>query len=348
MKNERCDNLDRELSNCTFVKTVLMLIVVIYHCIVFWTGSWFTKNPVYESGLLSIFASWMNSFHIYGFVLVSGYLFYFLKHEKNKYLSFRSFVTNKAQRLLLPYVFVSVAWVIPFAVYYFQYDTIEIIERFALGTSPNQLWFLLMLFSVFMILHPLSSFFEKHNVSGAIVVIVLYCIGLVGQLVLPNIFQVFRACTYIPLFWLGFKIRQYGSRVLRKIPVLVWLLTDVLLFVLTQYLSNFDGFIFKLMKLGLGFCLHIVGALMAFVILQKIADKVKWKESKAFGFLSKNSMPVYLFHQQVIYIFVTWLNGLINPYLHAGINFIGAMVVSLLISEILMKFKWARMLIGEK
>ena len=87
---------------------------------------------------------------------------------------------------------------------------------------------------------------------------------------------------------------------------------------------------------------------MAFVILQKIADKVKWKESKVFGFLSKNSMSVYLFHQQVIYMFVTWLNGLINPYLHAGINFVGAMVASLLISTILMKFKWTRMLIGEK
>ena len=179
-------------------------------------------------------------------------------------------------------------------------------------------------------------------------VIVLYGIGLVGQMVLPNIFQVFRACAYIPLFWLGFKVRQYGSRVLRKIPILVWLASDVLLFAIAQYLSSFDGIIFKLMNLGLEFVLHIVGALMAFVILQKITDKIKWKESKVFGILSKNSMPVYLFHQQVIYIFVTWLNGLINPYLHSGINFIGAMVVSLLISSILMKFKWTRMLIGEK
>ena len=263
-------------------------------------------------------------------------------------MSFRSFVTNKAKRLLLPYVFVSVVWVIPFAVYYFHYDTIEIINKFAFGTSPNQLWFLLMLFCVFMIFHPLSSFFVKNNIGGAIVVLAFYGLGLVGQMVLPNIIQVFHACTYIPLFWLGFKIRQYGSRVLKKIPVLVWLASDGLLFAIAQYLSGFEGIIFKLLNLGLEFVLHIVGALMAFVILQKIADKVKWKESKVFELLSKNSMPVYLFHQQVIYIFVTWLNGPINPYLHAGINFIGAMAVSLLISAILMKFKLTRMLIGEK
>ncbi|MBQ9167422.1 MAG: acyltransferase, partial [Oscillospiraceae bacterium] len=336
-----------ELSNCTFVKTVLMLIVVIYHCIVFWSGTWFTKNPVYGSKLLSFFASWMNSFHIYGFTLVSGYLFYFLKHEKNRYSKFLPFAANKAKRLLFPYVFVSVVWVIPFAAHFSHLGVQEVILQYGLGTSPSQLWFLLMLFCMFMFFHPLSRFFEKRNLGGAIVMIAVYGIGLIGQMVLPNIFQVFRACTYIPLFWLGFKIRQYGSEGLRRIPVLVWLVADVLLFVITQHLSGFDGF-FSLMNLGLEFIIHIIGALMAFVILQKIADKVKWKESKVFGFLSKDSMPVYLFHQQVIYIFVTMLNGLINPYLHAGINFIGAMVVSLLISAILMKFKWTRMLIGEK
>ena len=167
-------------------------------------------------------------------------------------------------------------------------------------------------------------------------------------MVLSNIYQIFRACTYIPLFWIGFKIRQYGSGGIRRIPVIIWMVADVLLFTITQCLSSFDGFIFKVINLGVGFVLNITGALMAFVILQKIADKVKWKNSKLFGFLSKKSMPVYLFHQQVIYIFVTWLNGSINPYLHAGINFIGTMVVSLLISIILMKFKWTRILIGEK
>ena len=134
----------------------------------------------------------------------------------------------------MPYVFVSVIWVIPFAVCFSRLGVQEGILKYGLGTSPSQLWFLLMLFCVFMIFHPLSSSFEKHNIGGAIVVIVFYGIGLVGQMVLPNIFHVFRACTYIPLFWLGFKIRQYISRVLRKIPVLVWIVADVLLFVITQ------------------------------------------------------------------------------------------------------------------
>ena len=153
---------------------------------------------------------------------------------------------------------------------------------------------------------------------------------------------------YLPLFWLGFKIRQYGSKVLMRIPSLVWVAADVLLFTLVQYLSGFDATIIKLLNLGLSFLLHIIGALMAFVVLHKLANRVNWKESKVFMLLSKNSMPVYLFHQQVIYVFISLLNGVINPYIHAGINFIGAMVISLLISTLLMKFKWTRFLIGEK
>ncbi len=181
-----------------------------------------------------------------------------------------------------------------------------------------------------------------------ILVIIFYGIGFVGQLALPNAFQILRACTYIPLFWLGFKIRQYGSCSLRRIPIIAWLVVDILLFVLFCGISSLDGIIFKLLKRGIDFLLNIVGSLMAFVILQKLADRVKWKDSTIFGFLSKNSMPVYLLHQQVIYIFIVLLNGVINPYIHSLVNFTGAMLISLLICFLLTKFKWTKFLIGEK
>lgn len=38
--------------------------------------------------------------------------------------------------------------------------------------------------------------------------------------------------------------------------------------ILVQYLSDFDATIIKLLNLGLSFLLHIIGALMAFVVLQ--------------------------------------------------------------------------------
>ena len=106
--------------------------------------------------------------------------------------------------------------------------------------------------------------------------------------------------------------------------------------------------IFKLLKYGVGFVLNIAGAMMAFVVLQKIAKRISWKTNKGFSFLSKNTMPMYLFHQQVIYCTVFWLNGILHPYLHVAVNLICATAISLLLSAVLMRFRWTRFLIGEK
>ena len=93
--------------------------------------------------------------------------------------------------------------------------------------------------------------------------------------------------------------------------------------------------------------LHIVGALMTFVILQKIADRFNRKNVSVK--ISQQELDAgESVYQQVIYIFITRLNGLFNPYLLVDDNFVVAMAVSLLISFILLEFKWTRIMIGEK
>ena len=337
----------RELANCTFVKTMLMLIVVFYHSILCWSGDWFPAISVQRFEILATIASWLNSFHIYGFTLVSGYLFYYLRYEKGKYGQYVPFLKQKAKRLLVPYVFAAAVWVIPISAIFFP-ELMSNIYVYILGTAPAQLWFLLMLFGVFLLFWPLSDFLKERQMFGAVVMIGFYGVGVAGQVVLPDVYQIFRACMYMPIFWLGFKLRQWGADWLRRIPSALWLLVHILLFAVSQYISNIDGMIFTFLRLGFELVLHIVGALMAFALLQQIADKVNWKNSKAFRFVSKLSMPVYLFHQQVIYVFLYCFNGLLNPYIHSAVNFVGAMAVSLALSALLSKFSVTRFLVGEK
>lgn len=54
-----------------------MVLVILAHACDFWTGTWFTENPVIKSEGMNILAAWLNSFHIFAFALVSGYLFAF-------------------------------------------------------------------------------------------------------------------------------------------------------------------------------------------------------------------------------------------------------------------------------
>ncbi len=341
------DEGQTELSNCYFVKTILMLCVVFYHSMVFWTGNWFVDGPVYTSSVLKYFALWLNSFHTYGFTLVSGYLFYYLKFEKGKYNSFLPFLFNKAKRLLVPYVFSAVVWVIPISSVFYQFDFMTIVKNYILGTSPSQLWFLLMLFHVFMVAWVLSDWLVKHDNHGVVVPIVLYGLGILGSQFVWNIAAIWTACRYFMFFWIGFQIRRHKTLIVRKAPVWLYILTDILIFLLYQYTTKQDGILFRLLSLGVGCMLNILGSIMAFVVLQKLALWVSWKEKPKFLYLTERSMPIYLFHQQLIYILIYWFNGWIHPYIHVLVNFIAATVGSVFITNLLLKIKVTRTLIGE-
>ena len=326
-----------------------MMLVVVYHSVLLWTETWYVKAPIFKSTILSVFAQWLNSFHIYGFALVSGYLFYYLRYEKGKYSKFVPFLANKVKRLLVPYVFTSLIWVIPFTVYFFRINKKEIVSRFALGISPGQLWFLLMLFCVFVIVYPISDILKKYNVRGGILVILIYGVGIIGDYLLPNVYQIFTACTYLSFFYLGFKIRQHSDVVEKLGSPLMWVFTDVGLFAVSQIIINkMEGFIVVPLTYFLNFVLHIVGAIMAFKVLQSLANRINWNNSKAFSVLKDYAMPIYLFHSQVIYITVDLLNGVLNPYIHVIINFFVAMMISLILSFVLKRFKLTKALIGEK
>lgn len=108
-----------------------------------------------------------------------------------------------------------------------------------------------------------------------------------------------------------------------------------------------DSTMAKLLHIGLAFMLQIVGAVMAFVVLQSLAGCIPW-DTKWFKFFSKYSMVIYLVHQQVIYLWILLFNGMVHPYIHGVINFGGTMVISSLIAVTLVHFKFTRVLVGEK
>ena len=55
----------QELKNCTPVKTILMLTIVLYHSIVIFAGTWGPYQVADKAPILGYMAEWMNSWHIY-------------------------------------------------------------------------------------------------------------------------------------------------------------------------------------------------------------------------------------------------------------------------------------------
>ena len=173
-------------------------------------------------------------------------------------------------------------------------------------------------------------------------------IGVVGGKLLPNIFCIWTGFSYIAYFILGCKIRQYGSDRLKRLGVITWVLAHTGLYVAVTYLKSFNGLIFKVSSFGLTIILQLIGAVMAFLVLQKLADYVDWKNNRFIKGFSQISMPIFLLHQQLIYFSISLFNGLVNPYVNAIINVVFSIVGSAIITKMLYKVKLCRVLMGEK
>lgn len=337
-----------ELDNCRFCKAVLMVLIVLYHVILPWANqSWAQRSIAFSAPFLKCCSMWLNSFHIYAFTLASGYIYAFLKLENGRYKEFTSFVKGKIKRLIVPLVCVTVLWVGPIEIIVRQLTAKQLVEQFVLMENPGQLWFLLMLFGVFVIFYLLTDFFTVHDIKGLIVALAFYGVGTVCNRYIDNYFQIWNTCRYVIFFWIGFKIRQKGSVGLNKILVAIYIAADAVLFAVT-YLLPTESVIWQAIKSGMSMLLYVTGAITAFVVLQYIANRVNWKDSKIASTLIKYSMPVYLIHQQVSYLLTITLNGVISPYIQVAINFVFTMLVSLALSAFLYKFKLTRKLLGEK
>ena len=311
-------------------------------------GTWLDNQPViFKSKVLSILAVWFNTFHIYGFTLVSGYIFQYLKYEKDKYQKFLLFIVNKAKRLLVPYAFVAIIWVIPISYALFSYTSKDIIFKYLLCTGPSQLWFLWMLFDIFCFVWIISNWL-KNDFIAIFISCIAWLIGYVCGTRFPNIFCIWTAFNYLPFFILGMKLREKNTCFLYKVPTILFVFMQLVLFVVYQITSSNSTILYRLVNLIALYSAHILGALMSFFVLRWLAEKVDWKNNKLFMMFSKYSMTIYLFHQQIIYVTIIWLNGKVNPYVHSFVNFLVALVLSSFISALLMKFKVTRILIGEK
>lgn len=338
---------NRTLDNCKYIKGVLMIFVILGHSVAFWTGNWFdVETPAHEAHALKVLCSWLGSFHTYAFVLISGYIFAF-KMKLGGYSKYSVLLKNKAKRLLVSYFFVTIIWLIPFQVFLFKRSMQTLRDNYLFCNSPEQLWFLWMLFWIFVIYWPLKNILDQK--WGWILIGVLYCIGVLGYHRFPNYFRIWDALQYMPLFYLGIRIRVNkgdGSEI-KFWHGIVLVMVDIILFVISSRYEESHGVLGKLANAMLPLALHMVGALMIFVVLQYIFEK-RVKAGLIIEALSKYSLPMYLFHQQLIYLTILWLNGKINPYFNAAANFIFAIVGSILISVLLTRWKVTRVLIGER
>ena len=341
------DVKQNKLENLAFIKTIMMIIVVLCHSLSFFTDNWFNVyTPEYNAYYLGDIATFFGTFHIQTFTMVSGFLFYYLKTEKNRYHNPEKDIKKRARRLLVPYLFTCVFWVIPVGCIFYNYSITDVLDKFLLMTSPAQLWFLIMLFMVFVFF---ELFSDKFKISFKnLIIIFILCTG-VGSLLASfdiNYFQIATSIRYILYFYLGGYIYKNRNKISFK-QVVIMCISVLFLYIPFVCFREMDG---VLVSSGLKYLGALISVLEVSIIYYACSTLIKKKGSivrnKLYAIFEKNSFGIYLFHQQIIYFTIVLLNGSVHPIIQVIISFVVATMISLFMSIVLGKNKITRFMFG--
>lgn len=335
------------LNDLGFMKTIMMVLVVLCHSMAFFTGNWFRMaRPAYDAAYLALFSDFLGTFHIQTFAMASGFLYYYLRAEKGRYNDPKNDIKKRAKRLLVPYLFTSIFWAIPIGVLFYKYSLGELFSKFILITGPAQLWFLVMLFIVFVFFELIGKNIKLSFKNLVLVYIITTIIGGLLSILNFNYFQLAISVKYILFFYLGGYIYKYKNRISWKQTTIMIIMTAIL-YALTIIFGNSN---IVIIKYGVDFIMPLVSVLevsaIYFLCNQLVQRYKNIIKNRFYQLLEKNSFGIYLFHQQIIYFTIVWFNGVMSPIVQSLLSFIIATGVSLLMSLILRKWKVTKVMFG--
>ena len=340
-------NRENELQVISFLKVMCMLLVVFGHACAVYTGSWCGFTPLTNAAVLGFINKWFSTFHVQAFTFASGYIFYYLRYEKGKYRNTKKDIIKRSKRLLLPYC-VFALWAIVFDVIYGAISIKGVIKNYLFAVSPSQLWFLVMLFSVFLLFYFVGDYLEKIPgvISFALLLAIYYASGVIGKYLPLGFFQIGRTLEYMIFYYLGFIIRKYCDRISQwqRRGVIITEIGFVLPFL---YLTTYKANILAPINTFVEPFISVVGVLFLYFISQMLCEKVRL-ETKIFNTLKDNSMGIYLIHQQIMYVGLSlFMRGGETPLITVIMSFVFSMVASTFFSIVIRKTKFGRSCLGE-
>jgi len=340
---------EKELKNLSLLKVILMIIIIFYHSILAWGDNFEFLNVTSSSKILYYIQQFTTSYHTRCFTIISGYLFFFLKHEKGKYTEFGPFVFNKFKRLIIPYLFVGLIFVVPLGAYARGLTYQDRLVQLLLGKSADQLWFLLMLFLEFVIFYLFDKFIYKKHLISFIIGFLFLGVGYLLKYYDISYFDISGAFMYFLFFLIGYKLRQLGSKRFYDVKAIYYILYYVVILALFIVSKEVEFFKDKsYISTVIYASMFITNGPIMFILLQKLANKIDYEKSKVYNFIKNKTFTMYLFHQQFIYLFIMATLGMKCAELNALIVFILTFISSLIITLIMQSNKFTRFLVGEK
>ena len=113
---------------------------------IIYSGFWSAFPPATESKVFDFLVRWLDTFHTYAFVFISGFIFYYMKYIYKKYQNGMSIIKKKAKRLIKPYIITCIIWAIPVAFLVRKMSVKTVFHKYIWGEDPDSYGFYLCYF----------------------------------------------------------------------------------------------------------------------------------------------------------------------------------------------------------
>lgn len=341
---------DNNISGINLAKVFLTILVILGHiCRLY--GIETTATPMIDSKNAARLCRVIYSFHMPAFIFISGFIYSYLRIYCKKYSGPIHFIRNKCQRLLIPFVSISILWMYPIMrlLRIWDYSFFDwFFHTFLTLKDTYHLWFLIVLFILFAIRRLLEALIPSNKTHLLPLLLpLLFILSIVGATInLPFPFP--SVLIYLFYFELGCfagsKKNIFFSFTDNTFTLIIAPCLFLLLFLMHQLSATFLN---ELIPRILYPICATAGIIALFSICRKIESRTHIESKRIFNRILRNSYGIYLFHPMIIYTIYTLLqNTPIPPSILILCTLTLSSFMSYYITEAL-RYLHLRWLIGE-
>ncbi len=286
---------NKEYLEVQWLRAIAVVLLVTWHCFFCPMFVWGVVEPGPEVVPFRYLARFLiNDAVMPLFTFVSGYLFYALYSEKEKYHDFKPFLWSKTKRLIIPFLVFSPLIILTSYNLYFE----EIIWG-----EGTHMWYCPMLFWCFIIAWALL------RIDNKVLILVFFSASTLLVLAYPNFWNLpFRlplgidnGIYYFSYFFVGSGVFKYRRQIYIRFKKYIWLLIAVYVVLWLihcssiHYISRFAA--------SIKFYLFIV---LLWLIVMRLIEKSYLNYSKKLNKLCACSFGIYVFHHWLAWDLVWW------------------------------------------
>ena len=296
------------------------MIVVLGHSIILYSSEWGLYSSIYSVPFLDMMKKVINLVQMPLFFSLSGFLLY-----RDRKIGFKKFVFKKMQRLLIPFLCISLLWMVPIkcAVGYRNYQFASFwniyLEDIILQHDTGHLWFLPTLFFGLIICYWTDQLSEQNDRKLRIFALTIFAFMNLfsGHISVSLVANVMQNTIWI---YLGNMFHYYNDQIRQDNNTLVKVAASILSILSLVIAIKHSIAIFNI----------IVSAFSVLTFYLCVPNK----QNAILGFLSKYSFGIYLIHSPLVYITYTYFANA-NPGLVFILNFFVFGLVAILLSMLL-------------